>query len=270
MSFSNNDINSDAYQHHHVFEEIERIRGYYQDLSHTCFSFVPLGVSAIGNYASYVFLSIEGTLHSISMLLKAGHLTDAYELVRKVFDTVLVEIYIDVERKEKFGDRPDVFVEEVEEWLKGKHRIPSLERIQIRLKNSLSTKDLYPFFGWDTYLKKNRELLNDNVHINRYTSILYNCNELAIDGGLSRLKKLEGVSILLRQAFMIHLSFIFRLNSHYMMATDYIDSLECGAIPPEGSQYWLAPYAQEAFDEYIKPYNELAAFIKDTCPMEIA
>ena len=55
-----------------------------------------------------------------------------------------------------------------------------------------------------------------------------------------------------------------------MMASDYIDSLEIGMTPPEGSERWIAPFAQEAFDKYIVPYKALAEFIKDNCCLEIS
>ena len=42
-----------------------------------------------------------------------------------------------------------------------------------------------------------------------------------------------------------------------------------GDTPPEGSQYWLAKYAQDAFDEFIKPYSKIATFVKEHCYMEI-
>lgn len=68
---------------------------------------------------------------------------------------------------------------------------------------------------------------------------------------------------------MVHMSFIFYLNGHYMMAHTHMDYLEMGDTPPEGSQYWLAKYAQDAFDEFIKPYPKIATFVKEHCYMEI-
>ena len=48
-----------------------------------------------------------------------------------------------------------------------------------------------------------------------------------------------------------------------------VDYRDCNEEPPEGSESWLAPYAQKAFDEFLKPHAKLAAFIKEHCPMEI-
>lgn len=45
--------------------------------------------------------------------------------------------------------------------------------------------------------------------------------------------------------------------------------MDLGMTPPEGSEHWLANYAQEAFGEFIKPHERLAAFIKEHCAMDI-
>ena len=239
---------------------------FYEGVSDTCYCFMATGVSGIGNYDSYVFMSMRATLDSIQMLLKSGQITDAFVLIRKYFDMVLVDLYIDVVRMEKFDVFDNLIVEDVENWIKKKHRIPSLKRILSVLKQSEATKELYPFFGWETYLKHNRELLDDEVHANRYFSMLMNCRELVLEG---REKRLDNATIVLKQVFLIHLSFIFFINGHFMMATDYLDSLEVGMTPPEGSERWIAPYAQQAFDYYIKPHAELASFIKRNCSLDI-
>ena len=54
-----------------------------------------------------------------------------------------------------------------------------------------------------------------------------------------------------------------------MMATDHLDYLEMGMTPPEGSERWIAPYAQQAFDQYIRPHTELASFIKEHCGLDV-
>ena len=266
MGHVNSEINRELYQKHPVFELIEHMKDYYDGVSDTCFHFIPEGTLGVGNYASYVYLSLYSTLESIRMLLKSGHINDAFVLIRKLFDTVLVEIYFDVVRKDQFDWIESFVVKDVDEWLKGKYRIPRTEKILYVLKNSPSTKDLYPFFGWETSLKKNRELLDNSVHANHYSSILWNCPSVHID---DRERQLKNASIVLDQIMLIHMSFVFYLNGHYMMASDHVDFLDMGMTPPEGSEYWLANYAQKAFDEFIKPHERLAAFIKEHCAMEI-
>jgi len=54
------------------------------------------------------------------------------------------------------------------------------------------------------------------------------------------------------------------------MASDYMDYMEMGITPPEGSEYWIASFAQDAFDKIIKPHLAIANFIISTCPLKIS
>lgn len=256
----------EAYLKHKVFDDLKFMMQFYDSISMNYFSFIATGTHGITNYASYVYTAIEGTLDSISVLLTKGRINDAYTLIRKLFDDILLEIYMDVTLKDKFS-LDNFFVEEVNEWIQGKHRIPKTEKVLKYLEKSEKTKELYPLFGWDTYLKKNRELLDDSVHSNRFQQLLLNCNDVYI---LNRERHLKNCEIILNQLFLLHLSFIFHLNPQYLMASDYMDCLEMGITPPDGSENWIARFAQDAFDRNIKSHKQLAAFIKEHCYLDIA
>ena len=136
----------EAYLKHKVFDDLKYMKEFYDSISMSCFSFVATGTHGITNYASYVYSAIEGTLDSITILLKNGRINDAYTLIRKLFDDILLEIYMDVTLKDKISI-DNFFVEEVNEWIHGKHRIPKTDKILKCLKESQRTKDLYPLFG---------------------------------------------------------------------------------------------------------------------------
>ena len=255
----------EAYLKHKVFDDLKYMMEFYDSLSCSCFSFVASGTKGIVNYASNVYSAIEGTLDSITTLLTKGRINDAYTLIRKLFDDILLEIYMDVTLKDKFS-LDNYIVEEVNEWIQGKHRIPKTVKILKYLETSERTRDLYPLFGWDTYLKKNRELLDDSVHSNRYHLMLLNCNRAYI---ANRERHLKNCEIVLNQLFLLHLSFIFHLNPQYLMAFDYIYYMDEGLTPPEGSEAWIASFAQDAFDKVIKPHKAIANFILTTCYLEI-
>ena len=265
MCTSCKEYGSQDYQNHHVFKEIEHMMAYYDAVSFTCFSFFPIGAPGLANYASYIYLSLKGTLESILLILKAGQIADAFTLIRKYYDDVLVDIYFDIVRKDKFDWVENNVVKEVDEWITGKARIPKVEIILRVMKQSPSAKELYPFFDWDNELKQFRELLDDNVHSNSYSNMLMNSKDVMFG---DRMKRLESASTILKQLFTIHLAFIFHLNGHYMMASDYMDCMEMNMTPPSGSERWLAPYAQLAFDEFIKP--KMASFVREHCVMDIA
>ena len=92
MEHVNSQVNYETYQNHPVFGLIDRMKHFYNGVADTCFQFVPNGTRAACNYATYVYMSISSTLDSIKMLLKAGHITDSFVLIRKLFDPVLVDI----------------------------------------------------------------------------------------------------------------------------------------------------------------------------------
>lgn len=259
-------VKCETYQKHEVFGLIDRMKDYYEGLSDTSFSFIPNGTMTIGNYAARIYMSIHSTLESIKMLLKEGHISDAFVLIRKLFDLVLVEIYLNVVREEKFDWKENRVVKDVDEWLKSQHWIPKTEKILTVLKESKSTKELYPWFGWDSYLKKNRRFLDNHVHADSYYSILLNCPDIYLQ---DREKQLKNASVILNQIMMVHIAFMFYMNGPYMMASDYTDCLDIGMTPPKGCESWLAPYAQKAFDEFLKPHMKLAAFLKEQCCMNI-
>ena len=258
---------SEAYKEHTCFKELEDMKEFYDNTSESSYLFIPLGTKCILNFESYVFMSIYGTLDSIKFLLMDGKINDAFVLVRKYYDDILADIYLQVLLKENNEIGKGLVVEDVQQWLETSYRIPSSKKILQTLMTSPTTKDLYPFFGWKTHLKRIREILDDCVHANRYSCMLFNCNKVYL--GDKKEKQLDKMLIILRQLMKILVAFMFHLNSEYLMASDYRDYIEEGMQPPEGSESWIAPYAQKAFDKYIKPDVKLATFIKSACYLDI-
>ena len=258
---------SEAYKEHTCFKELEDMKEFYDNTSDRSYLVVPLGTKSLLNFESYVFMSIYGTLDSIKFLLMDGKINDAFVLVRKYYDDILADIYLQVLLKENNEIGKGLVVEDVQQWLETSYRIPSSKKILQTLMTSPTTKDLYPFFGWKTHLKRIREILDDCVHANRYSCMLFNCNKVYL--GDKKEKQLDKMLIILRQLMKIQVAFMFHLNSEYLMASDYRDYIEEGMQPPEGSESWIAPYAQKAFDKYIKPDVKLATFIKSACYLDI-
>ncbi|WP_297251756.1 hypothetical protein [uncultured Prevotella sp.] len=258
---------SKAYKEHICFKELEEMMEFYECLSDSSYCFIHSGTKGITNYESYVFMSIQGTLDSIKQLLLIGRINDATILVRKFYDDILAEIYFSVTLKEKFDITKGLYVEEVQKWLESKYRVPTIKRILDIIRNSVYTKDLYPLFGWETYLQHNRQILDDCVHTNSYRNILFNCNTVYLDN--NREKRLDSILTILTQLMTIQVAFVFHLNPVYMMASDYMDYIEMGIKPPVGSDCWISPYGQKAYDKYIKPNIKLAEFIKNNCFLNI-
>jgi hypothetical protein len=101
----------------------------------------------------------------------------------------------------------------------------------------------------DKTYKKIRDRCNDHMHYNFYHNVLLNDNEIYLK---NRLESLNTFSKDLENIFVLHFSYLFYLNGHYMMSSDYVDSLDCGIEPKEGSQYFVAPLVQKIFDTVMK------------------
>jgi hypothetical protein len=56
-----------------------------------------------------------------------------------------------------------------------------------------------------------------------------------------------------------------------MSSSDYIDALDTGMTPEEGSEYFVAHYIQEAFDKIVsKRRPDIAALIKQKSSMDLS
>ncbi|TCV77487.1 MULTISPECIES: hypothetical protein [Methylomonas] len=74
-----------------------------------------------------------------------------------------------------------------------------------------------------------------------------------------------------KDLFVLHLGYMFFLNDHYMMSSDYIDAFDCGIQPEDGSQYWVAPFIQDIFNEIITPKRpDITAAIKAYSAMQLS
>lgn len=263
MEQNSYNIDNDSYKNHIVFSLVDDIISFYDNIAENCYQIIPNGTLGICNYETHIYYALKGTLTSVKSLLLQGYINDGYTLVRKYYDDILVDLYFDVIRTDKFDVLKSIVVEDVNNWLHSKHRIPCTKSILKTLKSSPQTKQIFTLFGWDSYLKHNREFLDDSVHSNRYSRLILNCNTLMIN----RENHLSNCYTILKQLFILHLVFIFCLNPTYMRASDYLDSLEMNVAPIKDSENWIAPFALNTFNKYIRPINKFSEFVIANCSL---
>jgi hypothetical protein len=110
-----------------------------------------------------------------------------------------------------------------------------------------------------------RQRCNEHTHYLYYHNLLSNDNEVYLH---NRLTTLDSFTKDVRDIFILHLSYLFYLNDHYMMSSDYVDSIDAGQPPVEGSQYFVAPFIQDTFNNVIKPHRtDIAKIIIDKTAM---
>jgi hypothetical protein len=254
-----------AYTEHPVFGQLSKYAEFYDNLSLSAFGFVSMGTKSVLNIDTYVFSSMQGTLESIKDILINGRINDAYALLRKYFDAAIINIYSNLYLDEHF-DIDNFVVEKIENWLKGKEQLPDIRIMNNYIQKSGKVTNIYKLLHKDKRYSSLRNRCNDHTHYNFYYNVLLNDNKVYLENRLAILnrflKDLEDI-------FILHLSYLFYINEHYMMSNDYIDSLDCGVTPEKDSQYSVARFIQEIFDSVIKKNRmDLAIEIKSkTCMM---
>ena len=254
------------YKDHPVFIQLSEYAEFYKNLSFSIFGFVTQGTKAICNIDSYVFSSIQGTLESIKDILMKGRINDAYALLRKYYDSAIINIYTNLYLHDNFNIEHFV-VEKIDKWIRGEEKLPEYRIMSQYIRKSDKFSELNKLLYQDNRYKDIRDRCNDHTHYNFFQNMLCNDNEIYLK---NRLQLLDVFTEDLRDIFILHFSYIFYLNDHYMMSSDYVDSLDCGMTPEEGSQYWVAPFVQKTFEKVIKGNRvDLAEKIKNKTAMQL-
>jgi len=252
------------YQKHQVFSQLSEYAEFYKRLSYLVFGWITQGTKSIVNIDSYVYSSIRGTLESIKDILIKGRINDSYALLRKYYDSAIINIYSNLYLDDNFSFENFV-VKKIENWRQGKEQLPDYRVMSNYIRSSEKLVKINELLYKDNTYKEIRDRCNDHTHYNLYYHLLLNDNEIYLE---NRKAILDSFSKDLENIFILHLSYLFYLNDKYMMSSDYVDSLDLGLTPEEGSQYHVAPFIQEIFNSIIKKNRmDLATEIKNNTSM---
>lgn len=236
------------YTGHKVFRQLTEYSDFYESLSETVMNWVTQGTRSILNLDTYVYSSMQGTLESIHDILLRGRINDSYSLLRKFYDSTIINVYSNLYLEDNFSV-DNFFVTQIDNWRKGTDKLPEYRIMSQYIKNSPKLKAINDLLQQDQTYKNIRERCNDHTHYNYYHNLMLNDNRIYSP---DRIKALDSFSSDLEHIIIQHLAYIFTVHDHYMMSSDYVDSIEIGITPEEDSQYWVAPFVQEIFDKLIK------------------
>jgi len=192
---------------------------------------------------------MHGTLEPMRIILLGGRINDAYALLRKFYDSAVINVYSNLYLRNNFSIESFI-VEKINNWLQGKEKLPEYRVMSQYIRASKLLRPINEVFSTDGRYKRLRDRCNDHTHYNFYRHAMLNDNKIHIN---NRVRWLDLFSEDAQDILIMHLGYIFFLNSHYMMSSDYLDALECGMQPEEDSQYWVAPFIQAFFDKIITP-----------------
>lgn len=255
----------EKYFQHEIHAFIEQIEKFYDRLSFGVFQWATLELSSqIINMDTYFFSALKGTIKSIKNTIYSGQLNDSYALLRKYHDSIIINTYANLYLKDN-TNKNELINEKINNWVKGYEKLPRYSHMNEYIKNSKTLFCVNEILYNDEKIENLRERCNDHMHFNFYRYAFYNDESKFLK---DRITILEQILQDLRLIFTMHFVYMFLINEHYMMSSDYIDHLEMGEIPPEGSEYWVAPYIQDIFREVIiKKYGELVDAFKKNISM---
>jgi hypothetical protein len=257
----------EQYPSHPVFQELETCAEFYNGVSYIVMDKVTMGVETHVNIDTYVFSSIEGTIRSIKLLLEIRRIGDAYALLRKYKDVILINTYSMLFLRENHNIENFV-VEQINKWFKGTDQIPTNRIINTYLEKSTLIKSIRNLLEKDNRYSLINERANDFTHSNYYSNLMLNDNE--VFDPRECLPILDAFKQDIRNLFIQHFAYIFTINDWYMQSPDHVDYLDLGQTPPENSQYFVAPFIQEAFDSILKKDRpDLATEIKSGTMMQL-
>jgi hypothetical protein len=256
-----------THKEHSAFKQLSEYAKFYKDLATSVMGWVTQGtLGSVLNIDTYVYSAMQGTLDSIKDILIKGRINDSYALLRKYHDSVIINVYSNLYLDDNFSIENFV-VEKINNWLHGKERLPEDRIMSGYIRKSEKLADINALLYKDNTYKEIRDRCNDHTHYNFYHNLLLNDNELYIK---NRFGILNRFSKDLENLFILHLSYLFYINDKYMMSSDYMDSMDLGLTPEEGSQYFVAPFIQEIFEKAIKKSRmDLAIAIKNNTAMKL-
>ena len=86
-------------------------------------NWISQGTKAITNIDTYVYSSIQGTLESIHDLLLKGRINDSYALLRKYYDSSIINVYSNLYLSDHVSI-DNFIVSQIDNWRKGTETLP--------------------------------------------------------------------------------------------------------------------------------------------------
>lgn len=225
------------------------------------------GIISISN----ILDSAHRSLHSIQLCCENCNLADAHTLIRKYRDDLFFYLYILYVKSNS-----DIFSENeiskhernIIKWGKDDLKDLNINEILIYIGKSNVAKEAISRYKLQNSFKKVSDELNDFVHSNGKS--FYNKPYQYYYNTKSIKKNIEKIKYEIDYITSIFLFLLILIRGDYIASTDYIDSLEMGFEPEEGSQYWVAPFITEYIStKMILVSEEWGKYLRDKTFMNI-
>lgn len=196
-----------------------------------------------------VATSLELTMGNIIVCCESACIADANTLLRKYRDDLFFYLYISVYNSlDKCSKKAKAMANQITKWANNNLTNFTISDVLKEIAAAPQLKDAVLKYNLKESFQKISAALNNYVHGNGYAYYNRNINayrerELAVE-----LNNLDHKARYMTIVFLLLLIFCFPLS---VMAEDYIDYLDFDDIPPENSQYWVAPFVERFVQENI-------------------
>ena len=215
--------------------------------------------------------SCELTAGSIISCCESGCMADAYSLLRKYLDDLFFYLYIVVFGTCNMQENKSAAIAKmetnIERWINNCLDDLYIGTVLQAVGQSPRVKEAVQKYHLKSYFDALNPKLNNFVHSNGVS--FYNQNVNAYKEGTLK----NQMQALLKDMRFISITFLFLLtlcSPLSIMSTDYVDCLDCNETPPEGSQYWVAPFVTRFFTDNLDLIDESCMrYLQDNTSMEI-
>ena len=214
--------------------------------------------------------SFELTAGSIIACCESGCIADAFSLLRKYRDDMFFYLYIVVyDTRKKSGCETNAtkkMERNIKRWLNNDLKNLIISDVLTDIGQSPWVEDAVKKYKLKSCFKDLGNKLNDYVHSNGISFYNQNINAYQEEDLHNQM------NAVLKDLRFITVSFLFLLtlcSPLSIMSTDYIDYLDCGMMPPNGSQYWVAPFVADFFKSNMDLIDENCMdYLRDNSAMK--
>ena len=196
-----------------------------------------------------VMTSIELTMGSVIACCESACIADANTLLRKYRDDLFFYLYISVYNSHyKYSEKGKPVADQIMRWLNNDLSDFRISEVLKAIGTVSQLREAVLKYNLKESFQKIGDALNNYVHSNGYAYYNRNVNAYRESELATELRKLGDKARYISVVFLFLLIFCSPLS---VMSEDYIDYLDFNERPPDGSQYWVAPFVEQFVKENI-------------------
>lgn len=201
-----------------------------------------------------IFQSLGLTLCNLRHCCLRYCMADANTLLRKYRDDLFFCLYAAVYHEKELSGHDmesdqSMMERNLLDWVNGDLHDLHLGIVLKHIAGLSSVKEIVDRYGLKARFDAIGDELNDYVHgngINFYNECFWKGSDTA-----EPVKRVKGISENLIKITVTFVLLVAICLPHYFMSTDYTDYLETEQNPPDGSQYFVAPFVEQYLKKHL-------------------